>query len=147
VRLERTADLRFRHQVQTLPLNLPPHALGDREVADVFRHEYTRQFGLTSDDDVEVVQLRVRGIATQDQRGRSHAGEWSLAARGTKPVYFDAAMAVDAEHLELVPGPGGVSEVAGPAVVDLPHTSVTVPAGWLATVFRDGDLSLTRLEA
>jgi N-methylhydantoinase A len=78
VRVERTADMRFRHQVQTLPLNLPSHALSDRQLADVFRQEYTRQFGLTATDDVEVVQLRARGIATQDHRARSRAGQWSL---------------------------------------------------------------------
>ena len=36
------------------------------------------------------------------------------------------------------------SEVVGPAVIDFPHTSVTVPAGWRGELIDDGDVSMER---
>jgi len=144
VRLERTADVRFRHQVQTMPLNLPDHPQTDAELAQQFKDEYHRQFGLVSDDDVEVVQLRVRAIAAQARPPTQAAGQWSLRSVGTKQVHFVADQPEAVGHAELVEGPG-TTELDGPAVVDLVHTSVTVPAGWRVSVFGDGDLSLDRL--
>jgi N-methylhydantoinase A len=142
VRVERAADVRFRNQVQTLPLNLPGDRRSDLEVAALFGQEYERQFGLTSGDDVEIVQLRVRAIAAEVPQTRRR-GERSLRVIGTKQVYFEPGEAADVDHLELVPGPG-VAEVVGPAVVDFPHTSVTIPAGWRGQLLNDGDLSLQR---
>jgi N-methylhydantoinase A len=145
VAIERSADVRFRHQVQTLALNLPPHPMGDRAVADIFRGEYLRQFGLTSSDDVEIVQLRARGISTRGARPRPRSDHWTMHQLGTKAVHL-ADGATSAAHLELVPGDGGAASVQGPAVVDFPHTSVTLPSRWRATVSGDGDLTLERTE-
>ncbi len=142
VRIERAADVRFRNQVQTLPLNLPRDSRTDLEVARLFREEYERQFALTSGDDVEIVQLRVRAIAAEVPRTR-RSGERSLRVIGTKRVYFEPGEADVVDHFELVSGPG-IVEMVGPAVIDFPHTSVTVPAGWRGELLSDGDLSMGR---
>ena len=142
VRVERAADARFRNQVQTLALHLPPEPLTDLATAERFRREYQRQFGLTSSDDVEVVQLRVRAVASQGPRSRRF-GRWALRTLGTKVVHFEPGAPDDVHHLELVPGDGATT-VVGPAIIDLPHTSVTVPAGWRGGLLDDGDLSMQR---
>jgi N-methylhydantoinase A len=142
VRIERSADVRFRNQVQTMPVNLPEGTTPDAQVAAMFRQEYERQFGLTSGDDVEVVQLRVRAIAADASISRPR-GQWSLRRVGTKPVSLGRAAPREIEHLELVAGRGPV-EVRGPAVVDYPHTTVTVPDGWHGRLVGDGEMWLER---
>jgi N-methylhydantoinase A len=142
VRVERSADVRFRNQVQTMPLNLPEGTTPDAHVAALFRQEYERQFGLTSGDDVEVVQLRVRAIASDASISRPH-DHWSLRRLGAKPVSLEHAEPAEVEHLELVPGLGP-AEVSGPAVVDYPHTTVTVPRGWDGRLVGDGEMWLER---
>jgi N-methylhydantoinase A len=142
VRIERSADVRFRNQVQTMALNLPEGTAPDAHVAAMFRQEYERQFGLTSGDDVEVVQLRVRAIAADASISRPR-GQWSLRRLGTKPVSLERPAPAPIEHLELVAGPGP-GEVRGPAVVDYPHTTVTVPDGWDGRLVGDGEMWLER---
>ena len=63
---------------------------------------------------------------------------------GTKLVHFEPGAPDEVDHLELVPGAGATTLVVGPAIIDLPHTSVTVPAGWRGGLLDDGDLSMER---
>ena len=147
IQVERSADIRFRHQVQTLPLNLPTAQLADIDVAELFRQEYERQFGLTSDDDIEVVQLRVRVSAKQTaQTARAVRREKvMLRPLGTKAVALDASGVGDVQHYELcaAEAAAGVDEVSGPAVVDLVHTTVVLPPGWRGGLLDNGDLMFT----
>jgi N-methylhydantoinase A len=149
VAIERSADMRFRHQVQTLPVSLPSDALLDRDVRTLFKDQYERQFGLVSDDDVEVVQLRVRVSAKQSAQAARKVVRDRVALRdlGTKDAALDSNGLAPVAHYEMVTGDGGssaVERVSGPAVVDLPHTTVVVPPGWAGGLLPNGDLSFTK---
>jgi N-methylhydantoinase A/oxoprolinase/acetone carboxylase beta subunit len=149
VRVERSADMRFRHQIQTLPLNLPSSRMTDTDVLELFRQEYQRQFGLTSDDEVEVVQLRVRVAASQGGSRRGATAERAaLRPTGTASMVLGTTGAAPTARYELAAtsagGPPSDVQVEGPAVVDLTHTSVVVPSGWSGGLLANGDLLLTR---
>ena len=144
LRVERSADMRFRHQVQTLALGLPPNDLGHEELAQLFREEFARQFGLSSEGEVELVQLQVRVIAQQCVAATDdQANPLGLRRLGDKEIFLEPAAPLRADHLELVPG-GVLGAVPGPAVIDLPHTSVLVVPGWTARPTDGGDLALKR---
>jgi N-methylhydantoinase A/oxoprolinase/acetone carboxylase beta subunit len=149
MQVERSADVRFRHQVQTLPINLPAGRQRDSDIRRIFCDGYTRQFGLTSDDDVEVVQLRVRVSAKQTaQAARAvQRDAVALCRTGRKQVALDAAGLTPVDHYELRSARANddvTAEVAGPAVVDLVHTTVVVPEGWRCRSLANGDLALAR---
>jgi len=145
--VERSADMRFRHQVQTLALNLPADRLSDLDVANLFRQEYQRQFGLSSDDDIEVVQLRVRVSAKQQaQAARSVRREpVGLRLLGTKDAALGESGMAPVDHYEVAGGiSAGPERITGPAVVDLVHTTVVVPSGWEGGLLPNGDLAFSR---
>ena len=156
VTLERTALMRYAEQfLQELPLPLPDGAIDGRTGEDLrerFDAEYTRLYGEGARavfQAVEVFAVRVAArvplqFAAGSRNGGRPAGAATAEPDHTRPVYWPAARewvetAVhDAHTLE------GGATIAGPAVVDLPHTAVCVAAG--QHLHRDelGNLILTR---
>ncbi len=137
--LERSLVIRYAEQLQqSLSLTLPDGPVDDAAVAALpgrFAEAYARLFGeaaLTAFQAVEAFSVRVTarvelesaplpsGDGDRDERPATPAGEREVHWPGAGPA---ATAVYDGAALEL----GEV--VAGPAVVALPHTSVSVAAG------------------
>jgi len=149
VQLVRYVGLRFRQQVHTLEIPLPPGPLDAAVMDDAverFAREYARVYGpgaLLPSRDTELELHRVVGTLPIERVAlRSHepAGEDPAAAlKHARTAYFDGAGFVDTAVFDgdaLAPG----NVVRGPAVVERMGDSVLLPPGFRATV--DAHLTL-----
>jgi N-methylhydantoinase A len=145
-RIERRADLRYRGQSHELtvpvPDDLDPEAL--ETVAARFHERHDRRYGHASPDEpVELVTLRVlaRGVVDAPESDPPTAtGDPDDAVLGTRAVTFDGD-AVETRIYDRVALPVD-ADLAGPAVVEGPESTVVVPPGASATVTHSGDLLL-----
>ena len=140
-----TAKLKFRLQVHALEVALEPGMTADELVAR-FAAQYEERYGRGSayrDAGVEVTgiscQASGRRAATP---GRPAAASRSLAPPGERTAYWPRerrelpTLVFRGEHL----GEGWAAR--GPAVVDLPHTTVLVPPDASAAADEDGNIVL-----
>jgi N-methylhydantoinase A len=155
VTLQRTALMRYAEQfLQELPLELPPGRLDDAAAVDLaerFDAEYARLYGEGARavfHAVEVFAIRVtarlplgfaaRSLAAdgraRDERATEHEREvfWPAERRRLATAVHHGV------HLDET------DSVLGPAIVELPHTSVAVAARQRLTRDRLGNLVLTR---
>ena len=154
VRLERVALARYAEQyMQELPLPLPD-ALGDDTPAELeaaFAAEYSRLFGATAVSAFRVTEIySVRVIATAVRHGaaihsetheRRDAGP--ATADGKREVYWpDEGRWVTTDVYHSLPRHG--LAIHGPAVIQLPHTTISVPAGQFFETDPAGNCVLTR---
>jgi N-methylhydantoinase A len=154
--LERTALTRYAEQLQQeLPLPLPGGELDAAAAADLqerFDAEYARLYGEGARavfQAVEVFAVRVTArvpLGFGRQAGAAVGADqgWTAAAAepaGHRRVYWPAERAwiETAIHETVAPE----EAVAGPAIVELPHTSVAVPAGRLLRRDALGNLILS----
>jgi N-methylhydantoinase A len=145
--LERTALMRYAEQfLQELPLELPAGELGEDEATDLARRfdlEYARLYGEGARavfHAVEVFAIRVTarvplGFAPQAHSRNGHPGG-AHSGDGTREVFWpsERRTLTTAVHDGATLAEGDT--VDGPAVVELPHTAVAVPAG--SRLRRDG---------
>ena len=129
--LRATYDLRYVGQAFELPVEGSP----EPEPADLraaFDRAHDERYGYSDGDaELELVTVRV-AVALPGGEARPAAGA-EAERRGTRHARF-AGEWRDAQVL----GPGS-AEVEGPAVFDLPGSTLVVPPGWAAARrFRDG---------
>jgi N-methylhydantoinase A len=131
-----TRVMRMRYAGQTFEVDVEQDAAdiakGDTAaLAEAFHATHAREFGVRSDDfAIEIVALAVTAEAqTGDATGADTdpPPPASSTAPGTRPVFFDGAWA-DAPVLPTT----ARAEVAGPAMIEDPHTCILVPPGWRA---------------
>ncbi|HZP27649.1 MAG TPA: hydantoinase/oxoprolinase family protein [Acidimicrobiia bacterium] len=147
----RSADLRARGQAHQLTVELPP---GPFDAADVpmltarFHEAYRDAYGIDTGAPAQFVNARVRVVRRVDKLTRQAEPvtphDASVARAGERAVLFpDLPDPVETPVLDwtrLEPG----AELAGPAVVEGPDTTVVVPPGWGVAVDRWGNLLLRR---
>ena len=136
----REVDLRYRGQVHQVPVSVPTGALTEADVenlVDRFGEKYESLYGSGStyaEAEVELVNQRVRASGqTTDPTlgGRTNGVE---SSKGTREVYWPAeskfveTAIYESRHM----GPG--TQFDGPAVVQLPDTTVAVKPDQHATV-------------
>jgi N-methylhydantoinase A len=153
VELERTALMRYAEQfLQELPLELPAGALDADDaagLADRFDAEYARLYGAGARavfHAVEVFAIRViarvpLGFATYTS-GNDEQRD-ALVSERSRDVFWPA----EREWLRTAVHTGATLAegdfVHGPAVIELPHTAVSVAAGQRLRRDRLGNLALT----
>jgi N-methylhydantoinase A len=153
--LTRTALMRYAEQfLQELPLELDSGEIDAAECAQLaerFDSEYARLYGEGARaifQAVEVFTVRVTarvplGFAARPEGSSNGAGRRGATAGGTRGVFWPD----EREWIETAIHDGtGLTEqeeVTGPAIVELPHTAVSVASG--QTLRRDalGNLVLT----
>jgi N-methylhydantoinase A len=153
--LERTALMRYAEQfLQELPLELPAGHLDEAAAQDLARRfdaQYARLYGEGARavfHAVEVFAVRVAARLPMGFVPSARAVEREAGAapppRGSREVFWpgEAAWVTTAIVDGSTLADGDV--VAGPAVVELPHTNVSVPAGRQLRRDRLGNLLLTR---
>ncbi|MGI4815117.1 MAG: hydantoinase/oxoprolinase family protein, partial [Janthinobacterium lividum] len=149
--IEHWAEMRYRGQSFQLSVRVPQVALAQRSMALVeaaFHEEHERLYThADASAAVEFTELRVRirGLLPaprlREQPQRAGRGEQALSARRDLHIggclYQNAAIY---QREQLVAG----DVIEGAAVIEQVDTTILVPAGWLATVGRFGDILMTR---
>ena len=152
IEIERFGLMRYAQQyLQSLPLQLPDplnKADWNISVREAFNHEYARLYGegaLVALQTVEIFGLRVRATVrlAAEWRAAHDAGNQSTVPSCMRGVYWPSDMEWldttiwDGRH--VAPG----FECPGPAVVELPHTSVAVAPGQSLRCDSTGNLRLS----
>jgi N-methylhydantoinase A len=139
--LRATYELRYRGQAFELPIAASTSP-GPDDLRRAFESEHEDRYGYSDDaQTLELVTIRVTatGQGTDLQLAASDdAGEPERSARRAT---------IDGEELELEvlrgpPRPG--TELAGPAVVELPESTLLVPPAWKARVDDTGTIVMAR---
>ncbi|MFB6171556.1 MAG: hydantoinase/oxoprolinase family protein [Haloarculaceae archaeon] len=155
VRYDRVAKMRYKGQVHDLEVSVPNGSLDESDVASVserFQTQYERRYSPaarleTAVEQFVTLRLEARVAVEQFERETSPPTETAPAAAAEEPsrrVFLDEAggyAEIDVwDGLELQPG----NEFDGPAIVDMPNTSVVVHDGQSVSVneYYDFEISL-----
>ena len=143
IRVERQADIRFKHQSHELPVPVGPGRLTSQDLeaaSAAFRDLYHELYGIRQDAPTQLVNFKVKvtgsvpkaELATVEETG----GDPARALKATRPVYFKASGGFTDtpvyERGKLLP----VDTWEGPAVIEEPDSTIIVPPGYRATVDR-----------
>jgi N-methylhydantoinase A len=135
-----TYELRYRGQAFELPIAGPPDA-DPVALREAFESEHEERYGYRdAEQELELVTVRVSAtVPGADVKLRGAAsGE---PAHGRRAGTLGGA-AIEFEVLRGEPAPG--TEISGPAVVELPSSTLLVPPGWSGAVDETGTVKLTR---
>ncbi|MFD0887757.1 hydantoinase/oxoprolinase family protein, partial [Streptosporangium algeriense] len=138
--LRREVDARYGPQICEVTTPVAEGAFDEAAVAaigEAFEAQYARQFGEGTgyrEAGIEVITYRVHGVGTlpvdpELPRPPAPAAGVEEARKGSRPVFLDVThgWADTAVYDYRALGPGHV--ITGPAVVEVPTTTVVIPAG------------------
>jgi N-methylhydantoinase A len=158
VQLDREIDMRFTMQLAELAVPVAAGPVDDGVVAataEAFERRYAELFGAGtgfSAAGIQAITYRVRGTGVLPFSPRLPAllaaeeGDATPAPLGIRPVNLaDGAGFVDTPVYDYRTLRAGHA-LPGPAIVEVPTTTVVVPAGATGTVDRLGNLSITPRE-
>jgi N-methylhydantoinase A len=134
-------ELRYRGQAFELPITASTSP--DRErLRAAFEAEHEDRYGYSDpDQELELVTIRVTAMVPGVDVALARDEDRDDAARGRRMATLGGEQ-VELEVLRGAPPPG--TSVAGPAVVELPESTLLVPAGWSGEVDQTGTISLRR---
>lgn len=131
-------ELRYRGQSFELPISAPASATPEG-LRQAFEAEHRQRYGYAdADQELELVTIRV-SAATAGADVRLAGTESGQMERDSRSAVFDG---VDAEVLVLRGGLTGVGGLNGPAIIELPESTVCVPPGWGAIVDETDTIDL-----
>jgi len=128
--LRATYDLRYAGQAFELPVEsgLAPEPA---DLRAAFDRAHADRYGY-SDPGAELELVTVRVAAALPGTEARMAGVGDAEHRGTRRARFG-----DKWHEAAVHGPGS-GEIVGPAIVELPDSTLVVPPGWSGTADASG---------
>ncbi len=136
-----TYELRYRGQSFELAVPGRPEATPE-ELRRDFEAEHERRYDYSDpDQELELVTIRATAQAPGAELALSEAAARGQARRATRTAIFDGRQ-TEVEVITGSPAPG--ERFDGPAVVELPESTVVVPARWSGEVDPTGTI---RLEA
>lgn len=147
VTLDASLDMRYAGQAfeLSIPVNDEDLPFRPEIIEERFHAEHERLFGHR--DAIHAVQLvaaRLTAVGTVPSVDLGDAaatvGVSSKRAATSRPVFFDGAWH-DAK--ELSTDDVFTAPVAGPAVLDLQHTTIFIPPAWTATTSAGNSITLT----
>jgi N-methylhydantoinase A len=134
-------ELRYRGQSFELPVTGASEATPD-QLREAFEREHEERYGYhDSEQQLELVTIRVTATAEGadvELAGGETPGE---VERSTREAILDGEW-TELEVLHGVPAPG--VRVEGPAVVELPESTLLIPRGWTSEVDETGTITMTR---
>jgi N-methylhydantoinase A len=135
-----TADLRYRGQAFELAVEAHGSA---EELRDAFHAAHEEAYGFRDPEgEVELVTLRATATEPGPDVDATAAGE---AARGATRSTRRAIFGGEAHETTVLTGePEPGTEIAGPALVELPEATLAVPPGWAGEVLDSGTIRLAR---
>jgi N-methylhydantoinase A len=138
--LSATYELRYRGQAFELPVSADTAPAPD-ELREAFETEHEDRYGYRdSAQTLELVTIRV-SASTQPSAATLSAGERDEDFERAQRTAVLGGEEVEVAVLRGTAAPG--TELAGPAVVELPESTLLVPPGWRGEV---GDTGTIRLE-
>ncbi len=154
VQLYREIDMRYTMQLAevTAPVAGGPLDMAAIEAAAAaFEQQYATLYGADTgfrEAGIQAITFRVRGVGllpffpTLPEIGAAWSPDPADAQTGTRPVCLDAAQGyVDTpvyDYRRLLAG----HQLTGPAIVEVPTTTVVIPGGTTATVDSLGNLAM-----
>ena len=87
--------------------------------------------------------IRVTATAAGVEVELAGGGEPRAPARTTRTATLDGEQ-TELAVLRGIPGPG--TQLEGPAVIELPESTVLIPPGWNANVDDTGTIKMTRAQ-
>jgi N-methylhydantoinase A len=142
IRYERQVDLRYGYQVSELAVVLGPR---DADMCARLRSDFNvahlTAFGYQRDDEVELVNLRVRALAPASQ---TRFADLDMSAMGGKRSQRSAYFGREHGHLDtpVVQRAALGAPLAGPAIVEEPDTTVVVPPTWIVAREANNTLAM-----
>jgi len=140
--LQAVYELRYRGQSFELPV-AGSRTAQPGELRDAFESEHEERYGYRdSEQELELVTIRVTataaGVDVELARGDDPKPELERSRREAT---------LDGERIELevmrgIPSPG--IGLDGPAVVELPESTLLIPPGWTSEVDETGTIRMTR---
>jgi N-methylhydantoinase A len=139
--LAATYELRYRGQAFELAIEAgttpQPAAL-----RDAFEAEHEDRYGYSDPEQtLELVTIRVSATIPGAEVALADAAHDAALQRSRRRATIDGE-AVEVEVLRGEPGPG--AEIAGPAVVELPESTLLVAPGWSGEADSTGTIRLER---
>jgi len=137
-----TVTYELRYEGQSFELPIPGPAVPDPgDLTDAFAEEHERRYGFrVSGAPVELVAIRL-SLAEPVAEPCPRAVAGSRLTRAKRRVHFSGRWH-DAEVLRGEPGAG--ERLRGPAVLELPETTLVLPPGWTAEVDGHGTIVAER---
>jgi len=134
-------ELRYRGQSFELPISGSTTA-DPGELRHAFEDEHEERYGYRdADQELELVTIRVTATGPGvDVELAGDDGEADVE-RSTREATL-AGEQIELEVLRGIPGPG--TKLDGPAVIELPESTVLIPAGWAGEVDATGTIRMTR---
>ncbi|WP_197377717.1 hydantoinase/oxoprolinase family protein [Mycolicibacterium baixiangningiae] len=153
--IEREIDMRYAMQLAEVATPVPPGDLTAEAIAasaDVFEHRYAELYGKDSgfrEAGIQAITYRVRGTGvlpfspTLPEMKVADSPDASAAWTGTRKVCLGATRGfVDTDIYDYTKLRAG-HVVRGPAVIEVPTTTVVVPHDTTGTIDRLGNLHIT----
>jgi N-methylhydantoinase A len=132
-------ELRYRGQAFELPVSAPLDAAPERLRRD-FETLHEERYGYHDpDQELELVTVRVTATSGRPDVSVGAPDGPEQVRQGSRPARLDG------EEVELcvlrgLPAPG--TGISGPTVVELPESTLLVPAGWSGHVDQHGTIEL-----
>jgi N-methylhydantoinase A len=132
-------ELRYRGQAFELPIAAATSP-DPEQLRAAFEAEHEDRYGYSDpDQELELVTIRVTATVPGVDVALAQSGEDGGAARSRRRATI-AGEEVELEVHRGAPGPG--TSIVGPAVVELPESTLLVPARWSGEVDQTGTIKL-----
>ena len=139
-------ELRYRGQSFELAIAASTAATPD-ELREAFEAEHEDRYGYRdSEQELELVTIRVTATAAGvdvELAGGDGEGDESRPERSSREATLNGER-IELEVLRGIPAPD--THIDGPAVIELPESTVLVPRGWSSDVDDTGTIRLSRSE-
>jgi N-methylhydantoinase A len=133
-------ELRYRGQSFELPIAGSTTAQPN-ELRDAFESEHEERYGYRDpEQELELVTIRVTATTAGVDVELASGGEPDVE-RSRREATLDGAR-IELEVLRGIPSPG--TKLDGPAVVELPESTVLIPPGWTSEVDATCTIRVTR---
>jgi N-methylhydantoinase A len=134
-------ELRYRGQSFELPIPGGSHPEPD-ELRDAFETEHEERYGYRdAEQELELVTIRVTASTAGVEVELAGADAEPDVERSRREATLDGNR-IELDVLRGIPPPD--TELDGPAVIELPESTVLIPPGWASHVDATGTIRVTR---
>jgi N-methylhydantoinase A len=139
--LTATYELRYKGQAFELAVSAPTEPEPER-LREAFEAQHEDRYGYSdSEQTLELVTIRVTATLPGADVTLAASGDDVDVDHGTRKATIGGEQ-VELEVLRGAPAPG--TEIKGPAAIDLPESTLIVPAPWSGEVDETGTIHLTK---
>jgi N-methylhydantoinase A len=140
---ELSATYELRYRGQSFELAIPAAMTASpAELRRAFEAEHEDRYGYSDPEQaLELVTIRVSATTPGAEITLAGAQERAVSAHGRRKATLDGELG-ELEVVRGAPAPG--TAIAGPAIVELPESTVLVPVQWFGEIDENGTIHLRR---